>query len=158
EELMQVAGYISGDFKTKTPINREAPLQKILAAANGSGKDMIYIAAIAVWYVMTGARNRVIITSSSFDQVKFQTEPSILELINQVNSKFGKVFKSVQFHHIIPELGSEIKLFATDDPGHAEGYHAWSGGGVCRIVNEAKTVSEEIFAAMDRWTGVTHNI
>ena len=159
EELMQVAGYITpGDFKKKTPITKEFPFQKVLAAANGSGKDMIYIACIAVWYAMTGARNRCIITSSSFDQVKYQTEPSILELINQVNLKFGKVFKSVQFHHVIPELGSEIKLFATDDPGHAEGYHSWDSGGVCRIVNEAKTVSEDLFSAMDRWTGVTHNI
>lgn len=159
EELMQAAGYITpGNFTNKTPITKEAPFQKVIAAANGSGKDMIYIAALAVWYAMKGARNRVIITSSSFEQVKYQTEPSIEDLIKEVNNKFGKVFKSVQFHHVIPDLGSEIKLFATDDPGHAEGYHAWGDGGVCRIVNEAKTVNEDIFAAMDRWTGITHNV
>lgn len=161
EEMMRVAGYLTtGKYskEDKTPISRIHPYRLVLAAANGSGKDAIVIAYCALWYAVSGQRNRVIITSSSFEQIKFQTEPAIVEVVRLFNKKFGRVIRSVQFHHVISSIGSEIKMFATDDPGHAEGYHAWGGGGIMRIVNEAKTVREEIHQAMARWTGITHHL
>lgn len=161
ETLMQIGGYLKvGCYKPedKTVIDKNAPFRLLLPAANGSGKDAIVIAASTVWYVLTGIRNRAIVTSSSFEQTKFQTEPAIRDLTAKVNSKFGPLFKSIQFHHVVPKLGSEIKMFATDDPGHAEGYHAWDNGGIMRIVNEAKSVKPDIFKAMSRWTGVSHDM
>jgi len=161
ETLMQVAGYTrAGKYQPedKVKVDKEHVYRLLLSAANGSGKDAIVIAAAAVWYALTGLRNRVIITSSSFEQVKFQTEPAITDLKNCINQKFGVLFKSVQFHHTVPKLGSEIKIFATDDAGHAEGYHSWGTGGVMRIINEAKSVQEDIFKATSRWTGVTHDL
>lgn len=161
EELMRIGGYLeNGKYlpRDKVKITKDNPYRLLLSAANGSGKDAIIIAAAATWYAVTGIRNRAIITSSSFEQIKFQTEPAIRDLINCTNRKFPGLFKSVQFHHVVPELGSEIKMFATDDPGHAEGYHAWDAGGVMRIVNEAKSVEQDIFKAMSRWTGVTHDL
>jgi hypothetical protein len=161
ETLMQIAGYCKlGHYKSedKTPVTRNNPFRLLLAAANGSGKDAVMIAAASLWFALTGVRNRSIITSSSFEQVKFQTEPALKDLINRANVKFPRLIKSIQFHHVIPALGAEIKMFATDDPGHAEGYHSWDNGGVMRIVNEAKSVDRGLFEAMAKWTGVTHDL
>lgn len=161
EILMQIAGYLMvGKYEKtdKTKIDKDHPFKLLLPTANGAGKDAIIIAASAVWYAIVGVRNRIIGTSSSYEQIKFQTEPAIRDLIQRINAKFGPLFRSIQFHHVVPKLGSEIKLFATDDPGHAEGYHSWDQGGIMRIVNEAKTVDPEIFKSMSRWTGVTHDV
>lgn len=157
EQLMMAAGYLTpGNFKDKTEITDTNPLKLVLSAANGSGKDMIIIAAFAVWFALTGVRNRVIITSSSFEQTKFQTEVHIRELVLRVNKKFGKLFHFTQFHYIVPELGSEIKLFATDEPGRAEGYHPYPGGKMALIMNEAKSIREDLFDALSRCTGYSH--
>lgn len=157
EQLMQVAGYLKvGDYKNKIEITDQNPYKLILSAANGSGKDMIIIAAAAVWFALTGVRNRVIITSSSFDQTKFQTEVHIRELVKRVNKRFGTLFRFNQFHYLVPELGSEIKLFATDEAGRAEGYHPFPGGRMMLIMNEAKSIKEELFDALSRCTGYSH--
>lgn len=157
EQLMMIAGYLTpGDYKNKTIITDKEAFKPILSAANGSGKDMIIIAAGAVWFALTGVRNRCIVTSSSFDQTKFQTEVHIRELVNRANKKFGTLFRGTQFHYVVPELGSEIKLFATDEPGRAEGYHPFPGGRMMLIMNEAKSIKETLFDALSRCTGYSH--
>lgn len=157
EMLMMMAGYLTpGDFKTKYKISIEEPFKLVASCANGSGKDMILIAAFAVWYALTAPRNRVIITSASFEQLKSQTEVHIKELANRANKKFGPLFKFTQFHYVVPELGSEIKLFVTDESGRAEGWHPFVGGNMALIMNEAKTINEKIFDAISRCTGYSH--
>lgn len=157
EILMMTAGYLKpGDYKTKTPISIENPFKLIASCANGSGKDMVLIAAFAVWFALIKPRNRVVITSSSYEQIKSQTEVHIRELVIRANKKFGQLFRFTQFHYVCPELGSEIKLFVTDEPGRAEGWHPYAGGDMALIVNEAKTVSEAIFDALWRCTGYSH--
>lgn len=160
EVLMQSAGYlIPGRYapSDKVTIDHHNQFHLVLPAGNGSGKDAIIIAGFAVWFALIGARNRVIITTSSHEQLKFQTEPGIRELCLRANKKLStRIFRSTQFHHAALELGSEIKAFVTDEPGNAEGYHAWSGGKLAKIVNEAKSVPDIIFDATERWTGVSH--
>ncbi len=154
EELERIAGRVRGVGQLE--ITAKTPYKLALAAANSSGKDMVVIAAAAVWFAMSGVKNRVIITSSSHEQVKVQTEPHIITLITRANKMFGKIFHSIQFHHIIPELGSEIKIFATDDPQKAEGYHPFPGGKMMIIINEAKGVPEDIFKAVSRCHGFSY--
>lgn len=156
EQLLMMAGYLTGRPENKVIISDQNPFLQTLCAANGSGKDLVIIAGFAVWFSLTGLRNRVIATSSSFDQTKFQTEVHISDFIRRANNKFGKLFHSIQFHHIVPELGSEIKLFATDEPGRAEGWHPFHGGKMALILNEAKSIREELFEAIDRCTGYSH--
>lgn len=159
EELMRAAGYLTtGKYtsENKTQISDVNPYKVILSCANGSGKDMIIIAAFAVWFALKKARNRVIITSSSFEQTKFQTEVHIRELANRANKRFGALFRYTQFHYVVPELGSEIKLFATDEAKRAEGFHPYGNGEMAIIINEAKSVKEEIFDALSRCTGYSH--
>lgn len=159
EELMRPAGYLTtGQYKSadKTPITDVLPYKSVISAANGSGKDMILIAAFAVWFALKGVRNRVIITSSSFEQTKFQTEIHIRDLVNRANKRLGSLFRYTQFHYVCPELGSEIKLFATDEAKRAEGYHPYGDGQMAIITNEAKSINEEIFDALSRCTGYSH--
>lgn len=161
ERLMNMAGYlVNGKYGKgdKTSITSQNPLLIADPCANGSGKDLIFIAAAATWFSVIKPRNRVIITSSSHDQIKFQTEVHIRDLCNRANKKFGQLFKSVQYHHIVPELGSEIKLFVTDEAGRAEGYHPFPGGDMMLILNEAKSIPEIINDATQRCTGYTHRL
>lgn len=159
EELMRLGGYLTtGDYTNRSTPTPDDPLKVVIAAANGSGKDMMMIAGFAVWFVLTGLRNRVIITSSSFEQTKFQTEVHIRELANRANAKFGQVFRYTQFHYVCPELGSEIKLFATDEAKRAEGYHPYPGGKMALIINESKSVTPEIFEALSRCTGYSYRL
>lgn len=78
----------------------------------------------------------------------------------RANNRFGAppLFRSTQFHHIVPDLGSEIKLFATDEPGKAEGFHPFDGGQMVLIINEAKSVKEEISDSLLRCTGYSHRL
>jgi hypothetical protein len=159
EELMRLGGYLTtGDYEHKSEPTPDEPLKMVLAAANGSGKDMMMIAGFAVWFALTGLRNRVIITSSSFEQTKYQTEVHIRELANRANAKYGPIFRYTQFHYVCPELGSEIKLFATDEAKRAEGYHPYPGGKMALIINEAKSVTPEIFEAVARCTGYSYRL
>lgn len=158
QELLRLGGYLNPfDLNTRIIPDEENRLLYGLPAANGSGKDQFIIAAFAVWFALCGLKNRCIITSSSRDQVKFQTEPGIKFLVERVNQTFGsKWFRSVEFHHVCLETGSEIKLFATDEPGRAEGYHPWPGGKMALIMNEAKSIPEDIYDALRRCTGYSY--
>lgn len=133
------------------------PLQFVLCACNGSGKDAFVIAPFAVWHCVSKIRSRVIITSSSFNQLKNQTEPSIRAIANAINTFTGEKTLIVKHFHIVCKAtGSEILMFSTDDPGLAEGYHPfpdYKGAEMAIIINESKTVKDEIFAALRRCNG-----
>ena len=158
QELLRLGGFLDPfDLSTRIIPDPENPLLYNLPAANGSGKDQFIFAGFAVWFVLCGLKNRVIGTSFDSKQIKDQTEPSIKDLVNRVNITFGsKWFRSVQGHHICLETGSEIILFATDDPGRAEGYHPFPGGKMALMVNEAKSVPEPIWDAIKRCTGYSY--
>ena len=140
------------------------PLRFLLRACNGSGKDAYVIAPFAVWFCCCKVRSRCIITSSSFSQLNSQTESYIRTLCFSINTWFEEQFGHDIFiirkgHIICKATGSEIKMFATDDAGKAEGYHPWNdypGAEMALIMNEAKTVIEEIFAAFRRCTGFNY--
>lgn len=157
ETLMQLAGYLTpGDYINKTPITRANPFRLAMPAANSSGKDNFIIAGFAVWFALKGTQNYFVGTSSSFEQVKYQTEPHIRRFADQINAKFGRHFYSTQFHHIIRKWGAQIKLFATNDAGRAEGFHPYGKGAMAICANEAKSIDEEIFGALERCEGFSY--
>ena len=157
EELLRLGGYLDPyDLSRQQVPTAENPMMLALPAANGSGKDLYLIAPFLVWLAISGIRNRGICTSSSFEQVKYQTEPGVLELIDRCHKVFGPIFKSVEFHHICHLTGSEIKLFATNEAKYAEGYHPWPGGKMALVMNEAKSIEEPIFMALTRCTGYSY--
>lgn len=134
------------------------PYKYALAACNGSGKDAFVIAPFAVWFALCKIRSRCIITSASGVQLSSQTENYIRALANAVNEFHGfPVFKINQRFIKCLISGSEIRLFATDEEGKAEGYHPLEPDAEMAIViNEAKSVEPEIYRALRRCTGYNY--
>lgn len=154
EELLRLGGFLNPASSTKHDITDQLPYKLCMPAANGSGKDQFIIAAFSVWFAISGCKNRTIITSASHDQLKSQTAPGIIDLIERCNRLFGPVFKLVEFHYVCTLTASEIKLFVTDEEGRAEGFHPWYGGKMAIVINEAKTV--KMFGALRRCTGYAY--
>ena len=154
DTLLRAAGYtdgtLTGPYVEPTP---DKPFKLCLPAANGSGKDMVVIAAFAVWLALYFPRTQVVITTASWEQLKTQTEPHIVSLIKKINERLGKFFRSTQFNHVCTENGSQIHLRVTDEPGRIEGWHPWPGGKLAIIINEAKSIDDPIFDALDSCTG-----
>jgi len=134
------------------------PYKLALCAANGSGKDYIIVAPTVVWMSLVNIRCLTIITASSGAQLTAQTENYIRALCAACNEHFGfEAFRIRQRYIKCLITGSEIRLFATDEAGKAEGYHPLEPNAKMMIVvNEAKSVKEEIFGALRRCTGYTH--
>lgn len=134
------------------------PHKFCLCAANGSGKDAFVIAPFCVWFALTKVKSLTIITSSSGTQLTAQTENYIKSLAEKVNLYFGEqVFKIRQRYIKCLLTGSEIRMFATDEAGKAEGYHPIEPNAeMAIIVNEGKSVSEEIHGALKRCTGFNY--
>jgi len=129
-----------------------------LCAANGSGKDYIIVAPTIVWMSLVNIRCLSLITSSSGVQLSAQTEGYIKALCEAINEYHQAPIFRIRQRFIKCNLsGSEIRLFATDEAGKAEGYHPLEPDAkMVIVVNEAKSVSEEIFGALRRCTGYTH--
>lgn len=144
---------------TKATSNK--PHRFALRAANGSGKDSYIVCPFVVWFTLTKIRALTIITSSSGVQLTAQTENYIAALCHKINTYVLEqgisetpVFKVNKRFIKCLLTGSEIRMFATDEAGKAEGYHPLEPGAeMLIVVNEAKTVAPEIFGALSRCTG-----
>lgn len=134
------------------------PYKFCLVTCNGSGKDAFIIASTVVWFAGCKVRSRVIVTSSSGVQLTSQTEGYIRTLCQAVNEYHGEEIFRIRQRFITCNLsGSEIRLFATDEAGKAEGYHPMDPDAEMMIVvNEGKSVSEEIHGALRRCTGYNY--
>ena len=140
------------------------PYRMCLTACNGSGKDAFVIAPFVVWFMLTRIDALVVVTSSSGVQLTAQTETYIARMCELFNAKMTeltgekrKIFKVIKRHIVCLDTGSVCRLFATDEAGKAEGYHPLSPGAeMAIIVNEAKSVAEEIFEALSRCTGYNY--
>lgn len=142
---------------SKQPTSQH-PLKYCLVAANGSGKDSFIIAPFAVWFILTKIRSRVIITSSSGTQLTSQTETYIKALAERINERMGiEIFRVRQRYIKCRKTGSEIRMFATDEAGKAEGYHPLDPGAeMCIIINEGKSIAPEIYQALRRCSGYNY--
>lgn len=134
------------------------PLKWYLCASNGSGKDAFVIAPFAIWFILCKIRSRVIITSASGTQLTAQTEGYIRSLAERVNQKLGyQMFKIRQRYIYCIESGSEIRMFATDEAGKAEGYHPLEPNAEMAIIkNESKSIEEDIHKALKRCSGFNY--
>lgn len=134
------------------------PLKYFLIAANGSGKDAFVIAPFAIWFIISKIRSRVIITSASGTQLTAQTENYIKALAERVNLKLRHpIFKIRQRYIRCNISGSEIRMFATDEAGKAEGYHPMEPNAEMAIIkNESKSIAEDIHKALKRCSGFNY--
>lgn len=157
ETLLQFGGFLDPtNLAQRTLPTTNNPFLLCFPAANGSGKDLVLIAAFAVWFALKGLKNFVFITSSSYEQIRSQTNPHIRDLCNVVNKRLGNIFRSVENYHVCTQTASEIKLYVTDEAGRAEGYHPRFGGEMALIFNEAKSIDEDLWSAYSRCTGYSY--
>lgn len=160
EELMRIHGLVDPlNDDTRFQFNPDLPCLYTLSAANGAGKDEFIIARSVVHMALTNYKFRVIITTSSQEQLFRQTCPHIQNYITAINQKMGgAVFMSTKVHHYCTLTGSEIVLYVTNTAGRAEGFHPWTGGRMCLWFNEGKSISDEIYGAVYRCTGYSYFI
>lgn len=154
---------IQMDFATGGESDQH-PLQQVVRACNGSGKDKYVIAPCVVWLCMRYKMARGVITSSSGQQLDSQTGTYIDMLCESANRKFnelfgGPVWKLNYRYYECLATGSPLALFATDEPRKAEGYHPLvSGGKMVIAVSEDKSVPDDINIALNKCTGYTHRL
>jgi hypothetical protein len=101
---------------------------------------------------------RSIITSSSGVQLDNQTDAYIEQLCRSANTKIHPgIWKiNYRYYECLPTQ-SPMTLFATDEPGKAEGYHPLKANAKMGIfVSEDKSVPDEINVALNKCTGYTH--
>ncbi len=110
-------------------------------AANGAGKTERIAAPVALWHASVFPRSLTICTAGVFRQV----EQQLFGAIHAHRHRFrGWTFNTCEVgtHH-----GSRILGFSTDEPGRFEGWHAEN---LLVIVDEAKSVPDGIFEAVER--------
>lgn len=129
-------------------------------ANNGSGKSQYIIAPCSTWLAMRFKRSRSVITSSSGTQLDRQTGSAITHICEQVNKTWKEPRWKInyRFYTYVP-TGSTIELYATDDPGLAEGYHPHLEGiEFAMFCDEGKSIPQPIYAAIERCNGMTRRI
>ena len=136
-------------LETDIAIDKGSKYERIkvaLVAPNGSGKTQRVVAVSALRWLNSHPKGRVIVTSADAKQLDAQLMPAIAEH----KHKFpGWEFLQRQ---VRTPLGGFLLAFTTDESARAEGHHATKDSPLLIIVDEAKSVEPEIFAAFDRCT------
>lgn len=120
-----------------------------LVTPNGAGKDDRIIGPLAMAYAAIHRNATVVVHTRDGEQLDTQTMPAIEQFRERVSSKW-----KFQYRYVESPSGSRIIGRAIDDPGRGEGFHKDDNfnGPVLGIVNEAKSIPDGIFEAIDRWT------
>ena len=115
-----------------------------LVAPNGSGKTQRVVGVSVLRWLDTYPKGRVIVTSADSRQIDSQLMPCLKE-------HQGK-FPAWEFltRSIRTPQGGFMRAFTTDDSARAEGHHSSLESPLLIIIDEAKSVEEEIFQAFDR--------
>ena len=143
------------------PCSKDSPIRDATIAANGSGKSQFIVAPLAIFNCLCSREAEIVITTASGSQLDKQSGRFVKILAERINLFFREHFKitkdvfDIQVRKIENNFnGSFIDLFATDESGKAEGWHPLSATGrLIIIVDEAKTVDDIIFDALDRCKG-----
>lgn len=117
-----------------------------LKACNESGKTTKIAAPLVLWNLTVFKNSTTVLTSGVFRQVKEQLFPAI----RAHEDKFpGFIFNQTD---ITGPNGSKVVGFSTDKPGKFEGWHAQNHdkSPLLMIVDEAKSVADPIFEAIER--------
>ncbi len=130
---------------TCQPVGRN---RTAICAPNGSGKSERVVAAAVLWWLQMHPRGKVVVTTADGKQLDGQIIPAIWAH----RTKFP-TWRFVE-REITTPTGGFAKFWTTDEPGRAEGWHGKEGAQepLLIIVDEAKSVPEKIFQALDRCT------
>ena len=120
-----------------------------LKAANGSGKTSIVAAAAVVWHLLRFPESLVVSTAGVYRQVEDQLWPRIRKYVTGLGGAEAgwEVFSS----ELRYANGARAIGFSTNDAGKFEGWHKQGPSeNLLMIVDEAKTVPDAIFEAIER--------
>lgn len=122
-----------------------------VVAANGSGKTAAVNVVLLLWWLYAFPKGRCAVTSGSWQQLENQLWPALRVHEHLFATLLGWTFNDTE---IRTPQGGFITAFSTKDPGRAEGYHenVAAGAPLMVMVDEAKSVPEPIFDAMNRCT------
>ncbi len=129
-------------------INAGETVRGTLRTPNGSGKSAVVIPALVLWWLSIFPRGKVVITTKDGKQLDGQLQPAI----RKHQAKFaGWTFVD---REIRTPTGARCVMFTTDEAGRAEGWHKENDddGPLLMICDEAKSIPEPIFEAIDRCT------
>jgi phage terminase large subunit len=115
-------------------------------APNEAGKSTRIVAVSVLWHLLRFPRGRVVVTSRDNRQITDQLWTAIRRQL--YNFPAWKVTDSQ--HLIETPTGGRLRAFTTDDPGRSEGFHSEPDAPLLIIVDESKSIEEEIFQAIDR--------
>lgn len=123
-------------------------VQVSLATPNGSGKSAVVIPTLALGWLALYPRGRVVLTTADGKQLDGQVMPAL----ESHRAKFPH-WKFIE-REITTPTGGRFVAFTTDDAGRAEGWHKLNDddGPLLIIADEAKTIPDAIFSAIDRCT------
>lgn len=122
-----------------------------LLTCNGAGKTAVVAARAVDWFFNAFPRGKLVATSGSFNQLQNQLWPSVKQHLPRTARVTGGTSPCT----ITTREGGRGIGFSTNDPGKAEGFHPTISRDVdpvCILVDECKTVPDEIFEAFDRCT------
>lgn len=121
----------------------------VIVTPNGSGKDERIIPAAVYYWLFYNPKGRVVITSKSAMQLEEQTTPNL----ERHWRKFGwsEPIGSPRWHLTTPTSGSAV-AFVTNDGSRVEGFHSRPDEPLMWIVNEAKSITPDIWQGIDRCT------
>lgn len=119
-------------------------------SANGVGKTFIS-AIIVLWAVCCFTNSLVVTTASTNRQVEMQLWGEIRRFYHNARVPLGGVLLTTELR--FPRTGSQAIGFSTDDPGLFEGWHSKR---ILVVVDEAKSVEQPIFDAVERVLSAGH--
>lgn len=118
-----------------------------LRAANGVGKTAMIVAPLIVWHLKMFPKGIVVSTAG----VARQIEDQLQRYLRDYCSKLG--IRDIVQGKIRNGEGGEWSGFTANDAGKFEGYHGnTKETPLMIIIDEAKSVSDDIFTAIDRCT------
>lgn len=123
-------------------------VQVSLATPNGSGKSAVVIPTLVLGWLALYPKGKVVLTTADGKQLDGQVMPAI----EAHRAKFPD-WKFIE-REITTRTGGRFVAFTTDQAGRAEGWHKIDNldGPLLIICDEAKTIPDDIFGAIDRCT------
>jgi phage terminase large subunit len=115
-----------------------------LSAPNGSGKSSVCVAVSILNWLRKYPRGKVVLTTADAKQLDSQIMPSL--------ARHRAKFPAWDFlgRSIRTPEGGMMLAFTTDEASRAEGHHSAPDAPLLIIIDEAKSVENEIFQAIDR--------
>ncbi len=139
---------------------RGMPKHISVVCSNGGGKSSLLMAPAAVWSAMSFDRSRTVVTSASVPQLDMQTMPAAKALAGYVNLYHKAELWDIQHRRMeFKPTHSIIEARKSDLEGTQEGFHPIVPGGEFTIlVDEAKSIEEDIWKGILKWTGFTRRM